>query len=178
MSDKIFEAFLRQQFEEGMALADSSDVLDLTPLSGGEPPVRYIAHFEGRLGLVREPGGQIVEFEKFMVGIWFPEDYLRRVNIPQVLTYLGPHPDPWHPNIRRPFLCAHIKPGTGLVDILYACHEIWTWNLFATGDEGLNHAASQWSRKQDRSRFPIDRRPLKRRALQLDVATVTGKAVA
>ena len=178
MSDKIFEAFLRRQLEEGMALADSSDVLDLTPLAGGEPPFRYIAHFEGRRGLVREPGGQIVEFEKFMVGIWFPEDYLRRVNIPQVLTYLGPHPDPWHPNIRRPFLCAHIEPGTGLVDILYACHEIWTWNLFATGDEGLNHAASQWSRKQDRSRFPIDRRPLKRRALLLDVATVTGKAVA
>ena len=97
--------------------------------------------------------GQIVEFEKFMVGIWFPEDYLRRVNIPQVLTYLGPHPEPWHPNIRPPFLCAHIEPGTALVDILYACHEIWTWNLFATGDEGLNHAASQWSRKQ--AAFPI-----------------------
>jgi hypothetical protein len=177
MSDPIYEAFLRQQFKEGMALASSSDVLDLTPLPG-EPPCRFIAHFEGRRGLVRDPRGQIMEFEKFIVGIWFPEDYLRRVNIPQVLTYLGPHPEPWHPNIRPPFVCAHIEPGTALVDILYACHEIWTWNLFATGDEGLNHAASQWSRKQERSRFPIDRRPLKRRVVQVDVTAAPGKEVA
>ena len=175
MSDAIYEAFLRRQLEEGMALAKSSDVLDLTPLPGGDPPCRYIAHFEGRRGLVRDQRGQIVEFEKFMVGIWFPEDYLRHVNIPQVLNYLGPHPEPWHPNIRPPFLCAHIEPGTALVDIIYACHEIWTWNLFATGDEGLNHAASQWSRKQERSRFPIDRRPLKRRAEPADVTAAAGK---
>ena len=167
MTDSIYEAFLRRQFEDGMALAESSDALDLTTLDG-DPPCRYIANFDGGKGLVRDPRGQIVEFEKFTVGIWFPEDYLRRVSIPQVLTYLGPHREPWHPNIRPPFLCAHIEPGTTLVDLLYACYEIWTWNLFATGDEGLNHAASQWSRKQDRSRFPIDRRPLKRRSLGID----------
>jgi len=175
MSDKIYEAFLRQQLEAGMALANNSDVLALTPLPGSEPPSRYIAHFSGRNGLVRDPRGGIVEFDKFVVGICFPEDYLRRVNIPQVLTYLGPHPDPWHPNIRPPFVCAHIEPGSSLVDILYACFEIWTWNLFATGDEGLNHAASQWSRKQERSRFPVDRRPLKRRSMQLEVTAPPGK---
>jgi hypothetical protein len=174
MSDRILEAFLRRQFEEGMALARSSDVLDLTALPGAEPVCRYIAHFEGRRGLVRDERCQVVEFEKFMVGIWFPEDYLRRVSIPQVLTYLGPHPDPWHPNIRPPFLCVHIEPGTALTEILLACHEIWTWNLFATGDEGLNHAASQWSRSQDRSRFPIDRRPLKRRTVQVDLTAAKG----
>ena len=163
MSDQIFEAFLKRQFEEGMALAGCSDVLDLTPLDGS-PPFRYIAHFEGGRGLVRDSRRQIVEYDKFMVGIWFPEDYLRRVNIPEVLTYLGPHREPWHPNMRPPYICAHIEPATPLVDILYTCWEIWTWNLFATGDEGLNHAASQWSRRQDRSRFPIDRRPLKRRS--------------
>jgi hypothetical protein len=75
-------------------------------------------------------------------------------------------------------VCAHIEPGTPLVDILYACHEIWTWNLFATGDEGLNHAASQWSRQQERSRFPIDRRPLKRRAVQLAVTAAPAKEIA
>ena len=92
MRDQIYEVFLRRQLEDGMALAGNSDVLDLTPLPDGDPPFRYIAHFEGCRGLVRDEGGQIVEFEKFMVGIWFPDDYLRRVNIPQVLTYLGPHP--------------------------------------------------------------------------------------
>jgi hypothetical protein len=175
MSDQIYKAFLRRQFEEGMALAASSNILDLTALPDGDPPFRYIAHFEGCRGLVRDGDGQIVEFKKFMVGIWFPADFLRHVIIPQVLTYLGPHPEPWHPNIRPPYLCAHIEPGTTLVDILYACHEIWTWNLFATGDEGLNHAASQWSRKQDRSRFPIDRRPLKRRVVQRNVTVAPGK---
>ncbi len=178
MNDPIYTAFLRRQFEEGMALAAASDVLDLTPLPDGEPPSRYLAHFEGRKGLVRDPRGNIVEFDKFIVGIWFPEDYLRRVKIPQVLTYLGPHPEPWHPNIRPPFVCAHIEPGTSLVDILYVCAEIWTWNLFATQDEGLSHPASQWSRKQARSRFPIDRRPLKRRSVQLEVTTAPGKEAA
>ncbi len=169
MLDEVYEAFLRRQLEEGMALADSSDVLTLTPLSGSEPPERYLANFEGRRGLVRDGRGRIVECDKFMVGIWFPEDYLRSVRIPQVLTYLGPQ-EPWHPNIRPPFMCVHIEPGMGLVDILYACHEIWTWNLYATGDEGLNHGASQWSRQQERSRFPIDRRPLKRRSSPPDGA--------
>jgi hypothetical protein len=59
----------------------------------------------------------------------------------------------------------HLAPGTGLVDILYALHSLWTYNLVATGDEGLNHAASQWYRQQDRKRFPVDRRPLKRRGI-------------
>lgn len=165
MNDRILEAFLRRQFEEGMALAGSSDVLELIPLPGEDPPSRYIAHFEGCNGLVRDTRGRIVEFDKFAVGIWFAEDHLRRVNPAQVLSYLGPHHEPWHPNLRPPFICAHIEPGTGIVDVLYAAFEIWTWNLFATHDEGLNHAASQWSRKQDRRRFPIDRRPLKRRSM-------------
>ena len=173
MSDKVYEGFLHQQLEQGTALARASDVLELISLPSGDPPCRYLAHFEGCNGLVQNERGEIAQFDKFAVGIWFPEDYLRHVNIPQVLTYLGPHPRPWHPNLRPPFICAHIEPGTALVDVLYACFEIWTWNLFATGDEGLNHAASQWSRRQARSRFPIDRRPLKRRATQIQVAEVS-----
>ena len=175
MSDQIYEAFLRRQHEEGMALARSSDVLKLLPLPGGEPPSRYLAHFTGRKGLVHDAQGGIVEFDRFSVGIWFRHDYLRRVEVPEVLTYLGPNQRPWHPNLRAPFICAHIEPGTALVDLLYVCLEIWTWNLFATGDEGLNHAASQWARRQDRNRFPIDRRPLKRRLKQLEPGASAGK---
>jgi len=177
MKDKIFEAFLRRQFEEGKALAASSDALELIAMPDGDPPSRYIAHFERCNGLVRDARGAIVEFDKFAVGIWFADDHLRRVNPAQVLTYLGPHPDPWHPNLRPPFICTHIEPGTGLVDILYACFEIWTWNLFATHDEGLNHAASQRSRKQDRNRFPIDRRPLQRRTAPSQAKPATAREV-
>jgi hypothetical protein len=160
--DIIFEAFLRKQFDEGMALARQSDILCLEPLPD-VPACRFVAQFRGAKGLIQQAAGGIVEFDQFAVGICFPPDYLRQVNIPDILTYLGPHPSPFHPNIRPPFVCMHLAPGTGLVDILYALHSLWTWNLFATGDEGLNHAASQWSRQQDRKRFPVDRRPLKRR---------------
>ena len=165
MSDKIFTAFLNRQFEEGRALARQSDVLKLLPLPGDNPPCRYIARFAGCKGLVRDAHGQIVEFDQFTVGIFLRDDYLRRVEVSEVLTYLGPHPQPWHPNLRPPFICAHVEPGTPLVDLLFVCFELWTWNLFATGDEGLNHTASQWSRRQDKTRFPIDRRPLKRRSV-------------
>ena len=44
MSDSVLNAFLGKQFEEGMALARSSDLVDLIPLDG-QPPRRYIAQF-------------------------------------------------------------------------------------------------------------------------------------
>ena len=67
-----------------------------------------------------------------------------------------------------------LEPGTGLVDLLHVLHELWTWNLWATGDEGLNHAAAQWARRQDPGRFPIDRRPLKRRSRGIPAALAPG----
>ncbi|PWU21224.1 MAG: hypothetical protein C5B50_02235 [Verrucomicrobia bacterium] len=169
MSDHIREAFLRRQYKEGMALAAESDIFDLTPLTDSDPPSRYLAHFSCR-GLVRDGRGKIVEFDQFRVGIWFTPDYLRYANVAQSLTYLGPHRFPWAPNIRNPFLCAHIAPGTPLVDLIYVCYELWTWRLFATHDDGLNPAASQWARNQKSFRFPIDNRPLKRRSVRTGVA--------
>jgi len=177
MTDVIYEVFLRKQLEEGMALAEASDILNLTPLPDSDPPCRFIAHFDGCRGLVRDERGEIVEFDKFRMGIWLPPDYLKRVSIPQVLTYLGPHSDPWHPNLRPPFACMDIVPGTSLVDLLYNCFELWNWSLFSTRDDGLNPAASQWARKQERSRFPIDRRPLKRRAVQIALTSTNRKRV-
>lgn len=70
MQDKIFEAFLKRQYEEGMALAASSDLLELYPMSG-DPPDRYIADFRCK-GLMRAAGGDVVETDHFEVGIWFP----------------------------------------------------------------------------------------------------------
>lgn len=167
MVDKILNSFLARQQQEGMALAGESDVLDLAPI-GGDPAQRYIAAFQAR-GLAQTEGGDIVEADGFRVGIWLPDNYLRKADTAQVLTYLGPHPRPWHPNIHPPYICAHLRPGTPLVQLIYVCFEIWTWALYGTGDGGLNKAASQWFRRQDRGRFPIDRRPLKRRRLNLAV---------
>ena len=172
--DRIFQEFLNRQYQEGMALAADSDILKLMPMTGPGSD-RYVAEFNCR-GLVQNDQGEIVEFNRFAVGIWLPEDYLRRVDLSVVLSYLGPAARPWHPNIRPPFLCLHITPGTPLVAILHSCYELFTWALRNTGDEGLNHAASQWARQQDPSWFPIDRRPLRRRKLRLEVNPVTEEA--
>ena len=160
--DRIFQAFRERQYGEGMALAAESDRLELIPLDGPAPHL-YRARFDAR-GLIKDRSGRVVEADGFEVGIRFPEDYLRRAHSGQVLTYLGPHRRPWHPNIHMhvPFICLHMDPATTLVDLLYSCFEIWTWNLYQTGDNGLNPAASQWARRQGEQRFPVDRRPLKR----------------
>ncbi len=165
--DKVLHTFLSKQQEAGVMLAAQSDILQLHPLDG-PPAQHYLAQFHAR-GLVQDEQGRIVETEGCAFGIWLPDDYLRRVEPGQVLTYLGPQ-RPWHPNIRPPYVCVHLVPGMPLVNVLHTCLELWTWNLFYTGDEGLNHAAAQWARHQDPARFPLDRRPMKRRNLAISVS--------
>jgi hypothetical protein len=169
-ADPVLQAFLARQYEEGMALAAASDLLDLQPIDG-PPPQRYLARFRCK-GLVRSPDGTIAEADRFEVGIWFPSDYLRRVEPWQVLTWLGPA-NVFHPNIgeRLPAICVgRLVPGTPLADLLYQCFEIITYTkVTMREDDALNHAACAWAR-DNRHRFPIDRRPLKRRALKLTVA--------
>jgi hypothetical protein len=168
MSDRIFDAFLKRQTEEGLALARESDLVELIPL--GQPASRFLALFSCN-GLIEQAPGKIVDADHFEVGIWFPSDYLRHVNPFQVLTWLGPR-NVWHPNIAAdaPVICpGRLTPGTDLVDILYQVFEIVTWNkVTMREDDALNKAACQWARS-NRARFPVDTRPLKRRALDLHV---------
>jgi hypothetical protein len=155
-----------------MALAAGSDLLELYPM-GGDPPDRYIAMFKCK-GLVRVEKGEVVEADHFEVGIWFPSDYLRRAEPFQVLTWLGPW-DVFHPNIssKAPFICVgRLKPNTPLTDILYQCFEIITYNkVTMREDDALNFDACVWAR-ENQDKFPIDRRPLKRRALDLKIEEV------
>ena len=110
------------------------------------------------------------------VGIFFPDDYLRRAAIPEVLTWLGPV-NVLHPNILGPAgaICiGHLEPGMGLVDILYQLYEIIVYRKFNPQEHNsLNKAACAWARN-NLSRFPTDRRPLKRPAnlgqMQIDPA--------
>src|SRR5688572_26159496 len=108
MSHRIFEGFLQKQFEEGMALANESDLLRLNPLDGPIPR-QYIADF-CCTGLVRLPAGEVEEANSFHVGIFFPEDYLRRAEPFEVLTWLGP-PNIFHPNVR----CRPGSKGLGAI---------------------------------------------------------------
>jgi len=166
VKDKIFEAFLRRQFSEGMAFAAASDLLDLAPIHG-EPPQRYIAAFSCN-GLVCPPKSEVKIADHFAVGINFPADYLRRAEPMEVLTWLGPR-EIFHPNIsnKAPFICVgRLTPGTSLLDLLYQIFEIITYNkVTMREDDALNHEACVWARN-NQHRFPIDMRPLKRSALE------------
>lgn len=164
MKDPIKSDFDARQHEAGLALAATSDLLELAPLPGpGSAPDRYLVQLRTR-GLARDAAGRIVEHDLWTFGIWLPPNYLRGGFHPgEIVTYLGPMREPWHPQIRTPHVCLLIRPGMPLTELLLTLHDLISWNLYSTHDEGLNHPASQWSRHQPASRFPVDRRPLRRR---------------
>lgn len=165
--DPIFRAFLGRQAEEGRALAQASDILDLDCLPTGQ---HFIAHFACR-GLVKGADGAVREADEFHVGVFFGADYLRSVNPTETLTLFDPL-NTFHPNVAfgAPFICVgRITPGMPLVDLLYQVFEILTWQkLTPREDDALNREACRWARA-NQGRFPIDRRPLKRCPLVLEL---------
>ncbi len=176
MNDPVYRGFLKRQYEEGMELAHSSDLIELIPFgplsSESDPPDQYVAVLRCA-GLVRN-GGSPVPANLFEVGIWFPSDYLRRVEPAEVLTWLGP-PHVFHPNIRPPYIClGKVSPATSLVELIYRLFDLVTYNeVTMREDDALNLSACAWAR-DNQDRLPIDRRPLKRRTLALDVDLKEG----
>ncbi len=174
--DRVLEAFLEKQHDEGMDLSRSSDLLDLCPLEP-RPSSRYIARFSCT-GLVRTAPAQVDEANRFEVGIRFPADYLRRAEPMEVLTWLGPR-SVWHPNIsdRMPFICVgRLFPGTPLVDLLYQVFEVITYvRVTPREDDCLNPIACAWAR-DNADRFPLDTRPLKRRQVDLSLRALPEEA--
>ena len=177
--DPVYRFFLQRQLELGTELAAASDLLNLhiAPLA----PPHVIAEFRCK-GMVREPDGEIHEASEFHVGIWFPPDYLKgyantfQRNTFQMLRMYTP--GVWHPNVsaEAPFICiGRLASGTTLVDILYQIFDILTYNKFnPREDDALNKAACAWARAHQ-DRFPIDRRPLKRRSLSLEVLSYAAR---
>jgi len=175
MRDRIFEIFLRRQLEEGLLLAGDSDIIDLAPLDG-PPPQHYVADFHCR-GLVRT-NGEIQEWTRFTVGLFFPKHYLRLANPYEVITLLAPptpeHPNTfvWHPNIslKAPVICpGKIAPGMSLTDLIHQLYEIFAYQRYRPMEtDSLNPACCSWARS-NADRFPTDNRPLKRRTLNLEV---------
>ena len=170
MADKILEAFLKKQFEDGMALAQASDRLELVPLAG-LPPRLYQATFRCK-GLVRLDNGSIGEADEFHVWICFPDEYLRSVEPGRVVRWVNPA-NVWHPNIKPPSIClGHMPPGTELKAILRQIHGIITYNNYMPReDDALNHAACQWAR-QNTARLPVDTHPLTRRTHDFRVEVI------
>ncbi len=170
VNDPIYERFMQRQLGEGMELARQSDLLRLhvPPLA----PPHFVAEFLCK-GLIREDAGEIKEASEFQVEIWFPPDYLRRADPFEMLRLFTPNV--WHPNVSRelPLICiGRLTPGTTLVDILYQLFDILTFQKYNPREnDSLNKTACAWAR-ENQHRFPIDRRPLKRRPLNLEVKSL------
>ena len=174
MADRILQTFLERQYEEGMALARGSDILELTALPQS-PPRRYVAELHCRgLVLAGSSNGrpEVVEKDNFGVGVWFHPNYLRDVEPFRSLRLLWPA-NVFHPNIsdKLPVICpGHALPGMGLVDLLYQVFEIITYQKVTMAEnDALNKQACAWARR-NQDRFPVDRRPLKRRRRAFSVA--------
>jgi hypothetical protein len=153
--DPIFHAFLERQFDEGLALARTSDVVTISPWG----PQHYVLRFRCR-GLVTEDGMPRVH-DEFRVGIFFPPDHVRVAQpASRVVQWLSPA-TVFHPNISPPLVClGAIAPGEGLVDLAFRLYELITFHR-ASPHDALNVAAAQWARRH-RAALPLDRRPLRR----------------
>ena len=168
--DEMLAGFLERQREEALALAERSPLLELEPVSGS-PPDRWIARFACR-GLVRGPYGP-VEAEGFSVGIWFPDDYLRRASTFECLTMLHApgasrvfHPNCGASPLGADCICiGHLVPGTPLVDVVLQCFEVLSWqNVTLDERNALDREACEWGRA-NLHRLPIDRRSILGREL-------------
>ena len=156
MDDQVFRAWLRHQYEAGMEFSALSDVVDLAPIDG-DPPYKYIVQLKCR-GLAETDRGVEV-IDRHLIGVRFPNDYLRVSCEPgRLLTWLEPANE-FHPNIRPPFCCiGHIAPGMSLVSLMQQLSSMVTWQRFTPReDDALNGAACVWAR-QNIDALPVDRR--------------------
>jgi hypothetical protein len=156
MTDSIRASWLETQYEESMTFSAKSTVLSVAPVAG-TPPFKYIAKFDCD-GLAKTTEGVTVH-DRHLVGIFFPEDYLRRSCGPgEILTWLEPQTE-FHPNISPPFCCVgHISPGMSLLSLLHQLYQMITWQRFTPlEDDALNKAACRFARDH-LDRFPIDSR--------------------
>jgi hypothetical protein len=170
--DLVLQGFLETQYADGMALAAASDLLALHPL-GNAPYQQYRAEF--RCGGLIQIGGEIARADCFNVGITFSDDYLRTADPFGVACWLTP-PNAWYPNVKPPFMClGPIAPGTSLVELLYRAHRLITYNSVTMSEQdALNHEACHWARANT-DKFPVDSRPLKRRAVTFQIETAGVK---
>lgn len=164
MTDPVLRAFRERQFLAAMSLAEHSDILDLRPLDPGQAPTAYHASFRCKTLIV--DGTEVKEIDRTEVGFFIPPDYLERVDPVRTVSILYPF-NVFHPNVLGPVICiGRMAPGTELTDLIYQVYEILTFQKYATHDS-LNKRAAQWCRNHQ-ARLPLERRPLKRRAIAIE----------
>ena len=168
MDDVLANFLRRQQNDERLhRLLRESDVLQLITLG----PQNYLAHYRDARGLGWTPDGRVVPVDEFSMHLRIPEDYVRRANVQEIITYAGPYPRPFHPNIHERGLavCLHVRAAMPIHELLVSLYELWTYqnhtyeNRREHRDDGLNPKASHWLRRHP-ERAPTDRRGLIRAA--------------
>jgi hypothetical protein len=162
--DIVFYKFLESQYEKAIELDRASDIVHIFPKTSQLCQL-YAALFRCK-GLVMEKGS-VIEHNEFSVGIYFHDDYLRRCDPSQVLTWLSPR-NVFHSNIKSFLICiGSITPGTGIVDLLHRIYEVITYQNYSTVEgNALNSEACQYVRNNSH-RFPLDNRPLRRRKIEV-----------
>ena len=166
--DRILQSFLERQYQDALTLAAQSDMFTLLPFADTLGPPQLYRVLLYCKGLVMQ-SGRIVEAQQFDIGIRFNDDHLRRFD-PTMVSLLEPL-NVWHPNILGPAICVgKMAPGVQLKDLIHQLYEIVTYQNWASHD-GLNGDAMQWARN-NQSLFPVDRRPLKRRAVKMQVSPI------
>jgi len=169
MLDTIFESWLETQERDAKALNKSSDVVEIQTVDAQ----RFLCRFRCK-GLLRTRSGEIEETGEFFVGIAFADDYLRHFDPLQTISLLSPQ-GVFHPNVspNGSGICpGHMHPGTSLADLVSQIHSILTYQHMNLNDS-WNLDAAAWARNQ-LHRFPVDRRPLKRRKLNLHIEEVVS----
>lgn len=178
MPDIIYDAFLQKQFEAALAFAAESDRVSILP-GHGTPPCVYQVHYDARC-LIRDPRGQVRVHDGFGVRICMPEDYLRRVEPFRIVQWMYPR-NVFACNVRGEAfaICVgRLEPGEELIDLIYQCHAIGTWNKLTMSEtDALNHDACVWARRHPH-RYPVDNRPLKRAAAGFEIAVSGAEAPA
>ena len=160
---------MERQLEEGMALAAASDLLELEAYPVGSPS--FLATFRrprhGATGGWVDRGGEL-----------FPGRYLVPTRLLAAcrsvrdasMVWAAEHLAPEHLGHDAADLRGRLTPGMSLVDILYQIFELITFNKFTSLENDCLNKACCSSARQHQHRFPVDRRPLKRRPLNLEVS--------
>jgi len=157
MMDQEARIFLEEQHRQILQLVGQNDFLEVIT------PQRFPSQEFWLSMLVRGLAcceGQIQFAHGLNFRIRLNDDYLIRADSREILEYLGPHEEPWHPNIHGRGIFAPISPGQGLVEIVRMCFNIWTWNQYYEQDSERNQQVLDWARSQPAGRFPVEGRTL------------------
>ncbi len=170
--DRVLYAFLENSHTEATALAEQSDILQLTPLPP-LPPSVYLCEFAVPY-LHRLPSG-LVEIAPGPVQmvINFPEDYLRSTDprlylrVASLLT-----PDVTHPNLWGTAVClgSEFAPGTPITVLLWELYDIVSYqNVTLDERNALNPEACRLLREHEGLLAQLTPKPFLRRAHKLQI---------